>query len=63
MDGIQLYVRAFNGVVVDAERNIATVGGGVIGSEFISALSAAGKRSGGFFKMFYSFLFLTDRMA
>jgi len=45
VDGIQLSVRGMNCISLDLERNVATLGGGVIVAEFIEALYNAGKRS------------------
>jgi FAD/FMN-containing dehydrogenase len=45
VDGIQLSVSGMNGISLDLERNVATLGGGVIVAEFIQALYKAGKRS------------------
>ncbi|KAF8247119.1 FAD-binding domain-containing protein [Wilcoxina mikolae CBS 423.85] len=45
VNGIQISIRALNSVKIDASKNTATVGGGVMVAEFIDALWKAGKRS------------------
>lgn len=46
VNGIQISIRALNSVKIDASKNTAIVGGGVMVAEFIDALWKAGKRSG-----------------
>lgn len=42
---IGIWMRSLNSVVIDSERNIATVGGGITSGELTRALAAAGKES------------------
>jgi FAD/FMN-containing dehydrogenase len=46
VNGIQISVRQMNSINLDLEKNVATLGGGVIMAEFVDALWKAGKRTG-----------------